>query len=214
MLPPASDSDFEFEAAGSESFKSYRTFEFPVEPGEAVDVRLTWDDPDAWLNVFLRDADGNLLDSDTDPGGDSPKWLSAPAGAGGIYTVAVKIKQGSTAYTVSVNPDESPPQPRADYEFSASGSETSGSWQVFKFDVEAGELVEAEVIWNDPDAEVKVFLRDETGAQVDRYADGGGSPATLSATAATAGRWSVAVRIVSGTIDYDVLVNTGGGTAP
>ncbi|MBX2883174.1 MAG: hypothetical protein KTR32_24695 [Granulosicoccus sp.] len=67
---------------------------------------------------------------------------------------------------------------------------------------------EAHVLWNDPNASVKVFLRDESNTQVDRDTDGSGSPETVSAVAATSGRWSVGVRIQSGSIDYDVLVNT------
>jgi len=73
----------------------------------------------------------------------------------------------------------------------------------------AGELVEALVSWDDPAAEVRVFLRDENGAQVDRNSDGIGS-ASVSAVAQSSGRWSVAVSIITaaGTVNYDVLANT------
>lgn len=208
MLPPVNDAQYTFESAGSDTFKSFRKFEFAVAAGEPVVVRLTWDDPSAQLNVFLRDANGQLVDSDNDRNGSSPKWLSAPAGAGGTYTVSVKIQEGSSAYTVSVNPTEEPPQPQADFEFSTSGSETANRWQVFNFDVEAGDLVDAQVLWNDPNASLKVFLRDETNTMVDRDTDLSGSPEKVSAIAQTSGRWSVAVRIETGSIDYDVQVNT------
>ena len=207
VLPPPSQAQFEFEFAGSSTFQSFRKFEFPVEPGEPVDVRLAWDDPNAQLNVFLRDANDELVDFDNGQTG-SPKWLSAPAGDGGTYTVSVKIKAGSTAYTVSVNPTEEPPEPLADFVFSASGDENANRWQVFKFDVEVGDLVEASVVWDDPGTEIRVFLRDETNTQVDRDIDGSGSPGMVSAIAETSGRWSVGVSVGSGAFEYDVLVNT------
>jgi len=62
------------------------------------------------------------------------------------------------------------------------------------------------MIWDDPNADVRVFLRDENGTQVDR--DINGLPATLSAVAQSSGRWSVGVSIRSGTVNYDVLVDT------
>ena len=210
-LPQQDNAQVEFNAAGSATFKSFRKFSFDVMPGEPVNVRLTWDDPTARLNVFLRDSDGRLIDSNNDINGNSPKWLFAPAGDGGTYTVAVKIQQGSTAYTVSVNPSEAPPEqpePRADFEFTSFGSVDAGRWQVFNFDVEAGDLVEAQVEWDDPSGSVRVFLRDETRTLVDRDTDFSGSPEMVSTTALSSGRWSVAVRIETGAIDYDVLVNT------
>ena len=208
VLVPQTGAQIEFESAGSSSFKSFRSFDFPVEAGEAVNLRLSWDDPQAQLNVFLRDPDGNLVDSDNDQTDGTRKWLTAPPGNGGMYKVSVKIREGSTAYAVSINPTEEAPVPLADFEFSASGSETVGRWQTFRFDVEAGELVDANVMWNDPNATVRVFLRDETNTSVDRTPNTTGSTANVSAVATTSGRWSVGVRVQSGTIEYDVLVNT------
>lgn len=209
--PPEPVADFQFETSGSATSNSFQSFEFPVEPGEPVDVRIAWDNPEAKLNVFMRDANGVLVNSDNIQNSGSPKWLSGPAGAGGIYRVSVKILQGETDYAVSVNPfDEEPPiqpEPLADFEFTSSGSPDSGAWQVFKFDVAAGDLVEATVLWDNPAGAVRLFLRDETNTSVDRDTDGGASPATVSTVAITSGRWSVGVRIESGTIEYDVLVD-------
>lgn len=208
LLLSMNDAQFEFESAGSSTFKSFKTFEFPVTAGQPVDIRLIWDDPNAQLNVFLRDANGQLVDSNNDQSDSAQKWLSAPAGEGGIYRVAVKIQQGSTAYSLSVNPAEEPPAPLSDIVFSASGSETTGRWQIFKFDVEAGDLVDVQVVWNDPSAELRLFLRDETNSAVDSDTDGSGSVGNVTAVADTSGRWSVGVRVQSGAVDYDVLVNT------
>jgi len=100
-----------------------------------------------------------------------------------------------------------PNEPTADFAFSSSGSSTEGKWQVFQFDVTAGELIEGEVTWDDPSADVRIFLRDETNTQITNDTDGG-LPAMVSATAQTSGTWSIGVSIRSGAVNYDVLVNT------
>jgi len=101
-------------------------------------------------------------------------------------------------------------EPKADFVFNGTGSPQSGRFQVFSFEVEAGELVEAVVNWRNANADVRVFLRDETGAQVDRETNGDSS-AMVSSGAATSGLWSVAVQVESRTTAYQVLVNTTEG---
>jgi hypothetical protein len=209
LLLSDNDAQFDFESVGSSSFKSFRKWEFPVVAGQVTNIRLTWDDPAAQLNVFLRDANGQLVDSDMHQSDGAQKWLSVEPGENeaGAYTVAVKIQQGSTAYKVSVNPAEEPPVAMADFEFSASGSDMLGQWQVFKFDVDAGDLIDASVVWDDPSAELRLFLRDESNTVIDRDIDGSGSAESVSGVAQTSGRWSVGVKIQKGSVDYDVLVN-------
>jgi len=104
-----------------------------------------------------------------------------------------------------------PPEPLADFEFNSTGSDGSGRYQRFRFDVAAGETVAAQVLWDAPTNEVRVFLRDASGERVDRNIDENGSPVSVSAiaTAANAGRWSVDVRVGSvEAVNYDVLVDT------
>lgn len=209
-----STAQIEFDSSGdSQGIGRFRRFEFPVTPGEPVVLRLSWLNSNAELRIFVRDASGNLVASDATAAG-SPKFVIVPAGDGGVYTASVLVAEGSTSYTLEVNPDAAPPEPLADFEFTSSGSADSGSWQVFDFEVEAGELVEAQVIWDDPAARVNMFLRDETNTSVGRDTDGSGSPAMVSTIAATSGRWSVGVKIQSGDISYDVLVDTTVGETP
>jgi hypothetical protein len=200
-----SDAELEFESSGSDTFKRFQRFQFPVNAGEETVLRLQWDDPNADVALFVRDANNNVVALDNSTAG-SPTWVIVPAGAGGTYSANVLIRDGSTPFTLQVNPNEAPPAPLADFEFMANGSDTSGRWQIFRFDVNAGETIDAEVIWDDPGAEVRVFLRDENNIQLDRDTDG--LPASVSAVPGSSGRWSIGVRIVSGTINYDVLVNT------
>ena len=196
--------EFEFEFSGSDSVGRFKRFEFPVTPGVPVVARLEWLDPDAIVELRILDANGVRVASDITTKG-SPKWLIAPAGDGGMYSASVLIRDGSTSYTLQINPDEEPPPPLADFEFSSSGDDVNGRWQVFSFDVEVGELVEAQVIWDDPTADVDVFLRDESNNRLERQIDGSASPTTLSAFAVTSGEWNVAVRIFSGSTSYCLL---------
>ena len=97
--------------------------------------------------------------------------------------------------------------PLADFEFSSSGSRNDGRFQRFNFDVVAGDSVEALVDWDDANADVRVFLRDENGDQVDRDTTGNGS-GMVSTIAASSGRWSVAVQVNSTSlVNYDILVD-------
>ena len=202
------NAQFEFESSGSQTAGRFRTFEFTVAAGEPVDVRLEWLDPTASLNLFVRDENGVTVASDNTNVG-SPKWVTAPAGNGGTYSAAVLVREGSTAYTLQVNPDEEPPAPLADFEFSSNGDQNSGRFQSFDFDVVAGELVETQVTWvaDTADTEVRVFLRDEGGNLIERNLDNS-SPTLISAIAETTGQWSVAVMVASGSASYDVLVDT------
>jgi len=206
MLVDEDNAEFEFESSGSDSIRRFQRFEFPVAAGEEVILRLQWDDPGADLALFVRDANDQPVALDNSDAG-SPKWLTVPAGVGGTYTASVLIREGSTPYTLQVNPIEAPPEPRADFDFTSSGSDTEGRWQVFQFDVNAGELIEGEVSWDDPTADVRIFLRDENGTPIVNDTDGG-LPAMVSAIAESSGTWSIGVRIASGTVNYDVLVNT------
>ena len=111
-------------------------------------------------------------------------------------------------------PEPPAPQPSADFEFSSSGDQDDGRFQLFNFEVAAGELVEAVVTWDDPNADVRVFLRDETSTRVDFDLLGEGS-AMVSALAEASGRWAVAVQVDSARIvNYDVRVNTTTVAAP
>jgi hypothetical protein len=203
------NAELEFKSSGSQTSKRFSQFEFPVTAGEPVVLRLDWLDPNAMLRLFIRDGNDQFVASDTSLAG-SPKYLTFTAGDDGTYTASVLIFEGSTSYTLQVNPSEAPPpapEPLADFEFNSSGDQNAGRFQVFDFDVAAGELVELHVAWDDPNSNVSVFLRDETGTQVHRDNDGSGSPIALSTVAQTSGQWSVAVLIASGSANYLVLVD-------
>ncbi len=209
VIGGGNSNQIEIESSGdSQGTGRFRKFEFPVPAGTTVPVRLEWLDPDAELRIFIRDASNNLVVSDTTSAG-SPKFLTIPAGAGGTYVASILVADGSTSYALVINPDEAAPEPLADFEFNSSGAADNNSWQVFNFEVQAGDLVEAMLIWDDPNARVNMFLRNENNNSVDRDTSGS-SPAMTSAIATTSGVWSVGVKIKTGDVNFSVLVDTTG----
>ena len=200
--PSATGEEFRFSSTGSATEGSWQVFSFYVNAGEQVNAEVNWANPDADVRVFLRDQDTTQI---ANYSSGSPARLPTVAQTSGIWSIAVRIRSGSTDYNVEVN-TTSNIEPGSNFEFYSSGSDTTGRWQVFKFDILAGEQVSANVVWDDPTAEVSLYLRDENNNQVDRNTVGIGS-GTLSAAAQTSGRWSVAVRIVSGSVNYSVAVD-------
>jgi len=205
------DAEYVFESSGnSQGVGRFRQFEFQVSADEPVVLRLDWLDPAANLRLFVRDSNNVRIAADTSRAG-SPRFLRLPPGDGGTYTAVVIVSENSTAYTLKVNPAEPAPEPRADYDFRSSGTGQSGigRFQTFSFDVAAGEVVDARLDWDDQNAELRLFLRDETGAQFARDIDGTGS-AAVSIIARSSGRWTAAVvvRNAAATVNYDLLIDT------
>ncbi len=202
--PPTTGEEFRFSSSGTDTQGRWQVFNLNVNAGEQVNAEVNWVNPDADVRVFLRD-ESNTGVARYISGG-SPALLSTVAETSGRWSIAVQIRSGATDYDIVVNTTSSF-EPGPDYLFNSNGSDVAGRWQVFRFDVIAGELISADVEWDDPLAEVRLFLRDENNNQVDSNLLGIGA-GSLSATAMSSGRWSVAVRIVSGSINYAVSVNT------
>jgi len=175
-----------------------------VKAGEQINAEISWADPTADIRVFLRDENRTSIAKDIDGG--SPATLTAVAETSGTWSIGVSIKSGATSYDVIVN-TTSDFEAGADFEFDSTGSAINGSWQVFKFDVVAGEQIDAEVVWDNPMSEVRLFLRDENNTQQDKNLVGLGS-GSLSALATSSGKWSVAVRVLTESTNYTVSINT------
>jgi YD repeat-containing protein len=206
--PPEPPADYTFSSSGSATQGKWQVFQFEVSAGDLVEAEVVWDDPNANVRIFLRDETNTQIDNDMDGG--LPATVSATTTTSGTYSIGVSIVSGAVNYDVLVNTTSEavePPDPVADYTFSSSGSTTQGKWQVFPFDVSAGDTVDVDVTWDDPAANLRIFLRDETNTQVANDMDGA-LPAMVSTVAQSSGTWSLGVSIVSGSVNYDVLVNT------
>jgi len=200
---------------GSANAGRFQVFRFDVAAGELVMAQVNWEHIDGDdVRVFLRDeSTGQVVQIDRDFDGTGVAMVTAVSATTGQWSIAVSVNSANTvSYDVLVDttPGFEPPVPLADFEFSSSGSLSDGRFQVFRFDVIAGESVEAQVNWGVTDADVRVFLRDETNSQIARDLDfAGADSSTLSAIAETSGKWSIAVQVNEAEeISYDVLVDT------
>ncbi|MFK7992996.1 MAG: YncE family protein [Granulosicoccus sp.] len=210
---PQPVADFEFSSSGSSAEGAWQVFRFDVNAGELIESLVTWDDPSAFVRIYLRDENNVQIARDTK--GSLPAKVSTTAQTSGTWSIGVGIKSGAANYDVVVNTtsDVIPPEPVEDFEFSSVGSSTEGAWQVFRFDVNAGELIESAVTWDDPTAYVRIYLRDENNTQIARDTKGG-LPAMVSTIAQTSGTWSIGVGIKSGATNYDVRVSTSSDVIP
>jgi len=58
MQSSPADAQFEFASSGTTTVNAFQTFEFEVEAGEPVDLRLSWLDSSSLLDLRVRDANG------------------------------------------------------------------------------------------------------------------------------------------------------------
>jgi uncharacterized protein YfaP (DUF2135 family) len=98
--------------------------------------------------------------------------------------------------------------------FGASGSATSGSWQTFALPLSGPASVALTLDWDDPGADLNLFLKDPAGTTV-AWSREAAKPETLTYAAATAGTWTAAVKIASGASAFTVTAVLGvAETAP
>ena len=211
--PAPSRAEFDFSSTGSTTSGSWQVFNFPASPGEALDIKVQWDDPTAALNVFVRNPAGNSVVSDSTPAG-SPKYLNTVTTFGGSWSVAVKVKAGATDFDVLVNPFEAAPVQRAEHEFASTACDNLNSFQTFSFPVAAGDQVDVGILWDNPAAAANIFLRDETKTLVTGDSTPNGPSKSLSTIATSSGDWSVAIKVKSGCTDFEVLADSIGGFVP
>ena len=105
----------------------------------------------------------------------------------------------------AINGNTAPPPPTTEtINFSSAGTPNNKRWQVFRFEVEAGQMITANVNWNSG-AKVRVFLRDDNNSQIDRDINGV-TDAEVFAIAQTTGRYSLGIAVVEGNASYDIEV--------
>ncbi len=128
--------------------------------------------------------------------------------AGGDFTKIGKRKQqGFAVFDYLAGAGDTTETSGAEYTFSGTGSSDGDSWFVHKFPVEATGLLSAVLDWDDPAADVNLFLRDPSGTTV-AWDNGDAKPKELTHTVEELGTWNVAVKIKSGSATYIVTVRT------
>ena len=95
--------------------------------------------------------------------------------------------------------------------FSGSVSSSGTSWRAHTFDVQAPATIEATLDWDQPSANLNMFLYDPAGTQVALANSATARPEVITYQAATSGRWKVGIKAKSGSAGYTVSVD---GVAP
>ena len=93
-----------YRGSGSASRGSWQRFPHEANSGR-VTITLEWDDPGAVVNLFVKDARGRTIAHDNSRGRGGrvgPRRITLDAGRTSIGSIAVKVKRGSTRYTVRV----------------------------------------------------------------------------------------------------------------
>lgn len=91
-----------FTGSLSSSGKSWTTHTFTARAGEALTVRLDWDDPAADFNVFLTDPSGTQV---TYANGKTakPEVVTHTVVRAGTFQVGIKCKSGAGRYTLTID---------------------------------------------------------------------------------------------------------------
>jgi hypothetical protein len=90
--------------------------------------------------------------------------------------------------------------------FRGSGTPTEASWHVHPFTVSAPQTLTITLDWDDPAADLDLFLMNPSGTTVEAANDAS-KPKTLTFDATTSGTWSVAVKIRNAPAIYQAVVN-------
>ena len=200
--------DYEFSSTGSTNSRRFQVFNFDVEEGQLIDARVLLDETDIDVRLFLRDSTGSTVKRGNDEIG--IPMASFIADSTGEWSVAVQVNTtDTTAYTLLIDTISDPvlPGPTTQFEFNSVGNTGEGRFQVFRFDVEAGNVVDVAASWTEG-TNVRLFLRDENSSQVARDTSGV-SMANASVLAESSGQWSVAIQVnEESDVSYNVLVDT------
>jgi len=97
--------------------------------------------------------------------------------------------------------------PTAQFEFQASGSQTIGRFRTFEFPVAQGEPVVLRLEWLDPNAMLRLFVRDANDALVASDTTAAGSPKFLTVPAGNGGTYTAAVLVAEGSTAYRSTVD-------
>ncbi len=204
-------------------------FAISVAPGDFLDLTITPDDEDGLVDVALFDPSGAEIDSATQG---NPRRVSAPAVAGGVYTLRVEVASddplgGGVAYSVDVEVTTPGPclsdvfEPNNGFGnarllpgsgmISATGCTTDDDW--YRFPVVPGDQVSG-VLMHDAmggQQDVDIYLYDHLGTLVASQDLDLSGTESVRGSSNDAGSWYVRISTESddalgGGVDYDLSV--------
>ncbi|MGE0784281.1 MAG: hypothetical protein AB7S26_01235 [Sandaracinaceae bacterium] len=188
--------------SSTSSGSSWTTHSVVVTQPGTLTATLSWPDASANANLFVYDPTGAML-AFANGTTDNPEVVSADADMAGTYVVGVKCKTGRCDYTLDVTVEA----PTIETTFVGSMSASSGSWLVQPFELRDGEHVDVELRWDDPSADLNVFLYSPDGDRPVIFANGTADrPERLSWDADVTGDWRIGIKCKTGASAYELVV--------
>jgi hypothetical protein len=189
----------------------WREYDYVLDAPGALSIRLDWTTPSADLNLFLRHPEGHFVAMDTSTT-TKPAGVSWQADATGTWKVGVKAKTGSSDYTLTatLGGEDGGLQ---DGVATGSLSSTGTRWKEYRYDVAAPGNLSIQLDWATPSADLNLFLRHPEGYFVAMDTSTTTKPAEVSWQADATGTWKVGVKAKTGSSDYTLTAQLGGGTA-
>jgi len=182
---------------------SWKTHQLKVDAPCELRLQLDWDDPQADLNLFLYDPSGDLV-AYANGATQRPERVTLKEASAGGYTVAVKGKSGSARYRITVE------QVTAGLDLTFKGKlSQAASWTRHKVELSSTGTLSVQLDWNDPQANLNVFLYDPQGKLVAYANDATQRPERLTHDVTSAGSWSVGIKCKAGATSYTLRVTQG-----
>lgn len=207
------------DAAGT----SWKTHRIEVTAAGSIHAVLDWDNAAADLNLGLQDPSGTWVQWASSSMA-KPEEILWDATVTGTWTVGVKARSGSAAYTLSVGhsggappPPQTEPSPTNEvpppsdsslpptgesFTWNGKVSSTGTSWRTHDHELVGPARLTATIDWDNAAANLDLFLRAPDGKWVASATSTTAKPETLTYVASQTGTWRLGIRATSGSAAY------------
>ena len=182
---------------------------FQATQGDGISVSLDWTTTSANLGLYLYKPDGSFAKTVTTSA--RPKSIDFTATSTGTWKVGVKALSGSSAFSAGTTVSSPAPPPPDDKTFTGSLSSDGTKLAVGSFSVDSPSSVTVTLDWDNPSANLTLFLKSPSGTQV-ASATGAAKPKTITYQVKTPGTWKINVKAASGAASYTATVHLDAGT--
>ena len=208
MAPRATSAPTSFTFSGSLSATgvSWMSKSFAVAAPGPLSVSVDWDDPAADVNVFLYDPTNALVATALSTTA-KPESIVFNATQTGTWKIGVKARVGSASFTATVTVPG--PSSAVTYSGRLDATGTFGNGRVFALPA-AGGTMSVSVEWDNPAANLNVFVYDPSGAVAAYSTKPSAKPEVVNASITAAGSWRVYIKAVSGAATFTATVTLPG----
>lgn len=199
---------FTFTGSLSSSGVNWAQKTFSVPAAGPISISVDWDNPAADINVFLYDPTNVLVASALSPSA-KPESIVFNATQTGTWKVGVKARLGAASFTAMVTV----PGPSGPIIYSAAldAAGTFGNGRLFNIPA-AGGTMNVSVDWDNPAANLNVFVYDPSNTLVAQSTSKTAKPEIVNANITVAGSWRVYIKAVTGAATFTATVTLPNST--